>query len=156
MISIWFLTCIMYIIYQTTGLRLHRGNWILISSTLGRLNRGIGYFWCQCVYSSLHNDRSVAKISRMWLSVSADRLPRLQVGGWRRLRKWRRTSSHATVSGIAMLSMLAGRRGLWRCLLSELILSDLYTVVLQNMALLSEEQLVRCATRSVALNNCHI
>ena len=27
-----------------------------------------------CNYSSLHNDRSVGKVSRMWLSVSADRL----------------------------------------------------------------------------------
>ena len=32
-------------------------------------------------YSSLHNDRSVAKNSTMWLSVSADRLRRLWVRG---------------------------------------------------------------------------
>ena len=49
MISAWFLFCIISIIYQTIGLWLHGGNWILISSTFGRLNRSIGYFWCQCV-----------------------------------------------------------------------------------------------------------
>ena len=39
----------MPMIYQITELRFHGGNWIPISSALGRLNRGTGYFWCQCV-----------------------------------------------------------------------------------------------------------
>ena len=62
--------------------------------------------YIEYLYSSLHNDRSVSKISvtlrfRWPASTASTR-------GSTTMSKWRRTSAHATVSGIAIFSSRVG------------------------------------------------